>query len=730
MPRSRKTAQPARPLETPVPTAEVRGHSAPTLKQEKIERKAAKAEKKASSKKAEPGLATPLVALPPAELTGRRRIVIEHVAPAIDGGEFPVKRIVGDTVEVTAAVFGDGHDQIRALLRHRPAQANAWDEIPLEFKENDQWGARFAVVAEGFHEFQIEAWMDHFESWRHGLQKKVEGGAEVHVELLAGRELLRETAQRAATAGGAADAKALEGAAESLVDVNRSERERAELALNPGLQLLAERYPDRSLATRSQAYPLLVEREKARCSAWYEFFPRSWGEQPGEHGTFQTAARILPEIARLGFDTVYLPPVHPIGTAHRKGKNNRLEAAPDDVGSPWAIGAAEGGHKAIHPQLGTLADFRRFVQEAEKNGLEVALDIAFQCSPDHPYVKEHPQWFKWRADGTVQYAENPPKKYQDVLPLNFETEDWENLWLELRSVFEHWVEQGVKIFRVDNPHTKPLEFWRWLIADLKAKHPDVLLLAEAFTRPHVMYRLGKVGFTWGYTYFTWRHGVEDLTAYVEELTKTEVKDQFRPNFWPNTPDIHPPTLRYDGRPAFITRLVLAATLSSNYGLYGPVYELCEAEGMEGKEELLNNEKYELRWWDWDRPGNLKEIMAQINKIRRQNPALQQTNNILFAPTDNPALLAYAKYSDDRQNLILCVVNLDPRSAQAGFVNVPTGELGLGDTAPYLVKDLLADGRYLWRGARNYVRLEPWVCPAHIFRINKEQRREENFEYFL
>lgn len=700
------------------PSPESSPTTAKTAKAPRRRKKAATSSGKASS-----------LGLPLTKYAGRSRVVIEKIEPALDGGEFPVKRIVGDKVEVSAAIFGDGHDQIRAVLRHRPTGAKKWDEVPLDDKGNDLWGASYTVVAEGFHEFKIEAWVDHFESWRHGLKKKVEANAEVHVELLAGRELLRAAAERAGGKGDA-DAKALLGAAESLVDVTRSERERAELALNPGLELLALRYPDRSLATESAAYPILVERELARSSAWYEFFPRSWGDNPGEHGTFKTAARILPEIARMGFNVVYLPPIHPIGLSHRKGKNNSLTAEPDDVGSPWAIGSAEGGHKAIHPQLGTMADFKKFVKAANDEGMEIALDIAFQCSPDHPYVKEHPQWFKWRPDGTVQYAENPPKKYQDVLPLNFETEDWENLWLELRDVFEHWVQAGVKIFRVDNPHTKPLEFWRWLIADLKTKHPDVLLLAEAFTRPHVMYRLGKAGFTWGYTYFTWRHGVDDLTEYVEELTQTDIKDCFRPNFWPNTPDIHPPTLRYDGRPAFISRLVLAATLSSNYGLYGPVYELCESEGVEGKDELINNEKYELRWWDWNRAGNLKEILAQVNKIRRKNPAFLQTNNIQFVPTDNAALLAYVKYTDDRSNLVLCVVNLDPRNAQSGWLNLPLGVLGLDDASPYLVKDMLADGRYLWRGERNYVRLEPWVCPAHIFHISKEHRREHNFEYFL
>jgi starch synthase (maltosyl-transferring) len=439
---------------------------------------------------------------------------------------------------------------------------------------------------------------------------------------------------------------------------------------------------------------------------------------------------LLPEIARLGFDVIYLPPIHPIGTTKRKGKNNSPVAEAGDVGSPWAIGSEHGGHKAVAPELGTLEDFERFVSRARDNGLEVAIDIAFQASPDHPYVKEHPEWFRWRPDGTVQYAENPPKKYQDVLPFHFETEDWPALWEELKSVVLFWIERGVRVFRVDNPHTKPIRFWEWLIAEIKRDYPDVIFLSEAFTRPKVMRRLAKAGFTQSYTYFTWRNTKQEIIDYLTELTGTESREFFRPNFWPNTPDILSEFLQYGGRPAFIMRLILAATLSSNYGVYGAAYELCANEAVPGKEEYLNSEKYELKRWEPNQPGNLRNLIARVNRIRRENPALQTTWNLKFYETDNEHILFYGKATDDHSNLLLIAVNLDPFHPHSGYVQTPLAEFGIDPKQPYLAHDLLSDDKYIWQGARNFVSLDPQSMPAHIFRIHRRMRREADFDYFM
>lgn len=659
---------------------------------------------------------------------GEARVVIDKVTPTVDGGIFPAKRLIGEAVEVHADVFTDGHDAIAVVLQYRKLGESGWNELPMLDATNDRWKATFTPDQIGIWEYAVTGWVDHFQSWLHGLRKKVEGGQDVSVELLIGAELLEQASARASRN----DAKTLSDWAATLRGHNQIPvAGLVELALSEPLGSLARRYPDRTHATTTErVYSVMVEREKAGYSTWYEFFPRSWGEEPGRHGTFRSSEAILPEIARMGFDVVYLPPIHPIGHSHRKGKNNTLKANPDDVGSPWAIGSKNGGHKAIEPQLGTLADFRHFIAAADRSGLEVAIDIAFQCSPDHPYVKEHPDWFKWRPDGTVQYAENPPKKYQDVLPFNFECDNWQQLWTELKSVFEFWIGQGVKIFRVDNPHTKPIDFWQWLIADLKAHHPEVILLAEAFTRPKVKYRLGKIGFSHGYTYFTWRNSRDELRDYLTELTRTEVADYFRPNFWPNTPDILPEVLQYGGRPAFIMRYVLAATLSSNCGMYGPAFELCVGEANPGKEEYFYSEKYEVKHWDWEAPGNIKEIITMVNRIRRQNPALQRTNNITFADTDNGALLAYIKTSPSGTNSILTVVNMDPYHTHSGWVTIPWETLGFQDDRMYMVQDLLAGGRFLWQGNSNYVKLEPHTCPAHIFRVYREQRREQDFDYFM
>ena len=508
--------------------------------------------------------------------------------------------------------------------------------------------------------------------------------------------------------------------------------EPAATALDEVMCALAMRYPDRSLEARwGVDMPLVVDRERARYSTWYELFPRSAGTEPGKHGTFKDVEKRLPYVAELGFDVLYMPPIHPVGRERRKGKNNAVSAGPDDVGSPWAIGAKEGGHKSILPALGTPEDFRSLVKAAAKHGIEIALDMAFQCAPDHPYVKEHPEWFRKRPDGSVQYAENPPKKYQDIYPFDFESADWRAMWQELKSVFDFWIGEGVKIFRVDNPHTKPFAFWEWLIGSVRRDHPEVIFLSEAFTRPKVMLELAKRGFTQSYTYFAWRHSSEELRAYFTELTRTDVAEFFRPNLWPNTPDILPEHLQTGGRGAFIARLVMAATLSANYGIYGPAFELMEAAPREpGSEEYLDSEKYELRHWDLERADSLRAYIAAFNRIRRENPALQSDAGLRFCNTDNDQLLAYSKQTADGANLIVCVVNLSPHHTHGGWVELDLAALGIEPDRPYQMHDLLSGARYMWNGPRNFVQLDPQRSPAHVFRVRRRLHREQDFDYFL
>jgi starch synthase (maltosyl-transferring) len=485
-----------------------------------------------------------------------------------------------------------------------------------------------------------------------------------------------------------------------------------------------EKYTDRPFAvTYPKALVVSAEREKAGFSTWYEMFPHSCASEAGKHGTFTDCEARLPYIAEMGFDVLYLPPIHPVGRTNRKGKNNAVTTVPGDPGTPWAIGTAEGGHKAINPELGTPGDFKHLMAKAKEYGIEIALDIAFQCSPDHPYVKEHPEWFLRRPDGSIQYAENPPKKYQDIYPLNFETEHWRELWEELKSIVVYWAEQGLRIFRVDNPHTKSFHFWEWLITGVKKDYPDAVFLAEAFTRPKVMYRLAKLGFTQSYTYFTWRNSKSELTDYLIELTQSPVKDFFRPNFWPNTPDILHAYLQNGGRPAFMTRLVLAGTLCSNYGIYGPAFELMENTPRKtGSEEYLNSEKYEIKHWDIGREDSLKDFIGCVNHIRRENPALHRNYNLWFNATSNDSLICYSKHTADLSNIILVVVNLDPRAVQSGTVNVPLNAWGFDTEQSYQVHDLLNDKLYTWRGEWNPVELDPKVCPAHIFRLVDTARR--------
>ncbi|MEO8038134.1 MAG: alpha-1,4-glucan--maltose-1-phosphate maltosyltransferase [Betaproteobacteria bacterium] len=657
---------------------------------------------------------------------GRVRAVIESVTPCIDGGRFAAKRTAGERVVVEADCFTDGHDTLAARVLWRRPDDETWRESPMTALGNDRWRGSFPVTEIGRYVYTVTAWVDPFLSWRHDFRRRVEP-EDIAIAALDGAGLIEAAAARAATA----DAPRLVDWAARL----RAEREPVtlqEIALDPELALLAASYPDRRHATTFAAeLPLVVDRERARFSTWYEIFPRSAAPKPDRHGTFADCEERLPYIARMGFDVLYLPPVHPIGRERRKGPNNTLVARADDVGSPWAIGAAEGGHKSVHPPLGTLADFRRLVAAAHGHGIEIALDIAFQCAPDHPYVQEHPSWFRWRPDGTVQYAENPPKKYQDIYPFNFESDDWRGLWDELESVFEFWVEQGVRIFRVDNPHTKAFPFWEWAIGEIKRKHPDVLFLAEAFTRPRVMHRLAKLGFSQSYTYFSWRNTKTELTQYFTELAHGPGCEYFRPNAWPNTPDILPEFLQFGGRPAFMIRLVLAATLAASYGIYGPAFELSEHLARDpGGEEYLDSEKYQLRAWELDRADSLADFIARANQARRENPALQSDRGLQFFPTDNDHLICYAKSTESGDNIVLAVVNLDPYHAQSGWVDLDLEALGLDPSAPYQMHELLSGARYLWNGARNFVSLDPARAPAHVFRLRRRVRTERDFDYFL
>ncbi len=651
------------------------------------------------------------------DIEGRKRVIIEHLNPQVENGQFTAKRAIGDTVDVYADIYADGHDMVKAFIQYKIKSGRKWQEAPMEMINNDHWKGRFKPDRPGVYEFTILAYVDHFASWQYGLRKKFEAQQDVSVEMLIGAELIEHTARQ--TTG--KDAEILKSYAATLRKNDHREAiiHGVELALSDEVSYLISQYYNRSDATTyPQMLKVEVERKKALFSTWYELFPRSTASQVGKHGTFKDTEKIFPRIADMGFDVVYLPPIHPIGRKFRKGLNNALEANQGDPGSCWAIGSEEGGHKAIHPELGTMKEFKHMLAEAEKYDIEIALDIAFQCSPDHPYVNDHPEWFKWRPDGSVQYAENPPKKYQDILPLNFENDDWKNLWKELKSVIVYWIDAGVKIFRVDNPHTKAFGFWEWAIGKIRAKNPEVIFLAEAFTRPRVMERLAKIGFNQSYTYFTWRNSPYEMREYLEELTKTATRDYFRPNFWPNTPDILPPILVHGGEPAFIFRLILAATLSSNYGLYGPVYEFGHNTPYPGKEEYLDSEKYEIKHWDWDKDTRLREIITRINKIRKENPALQDTFNIHFGDSGNPNILCFGKYDEETNNCMIIAVNMDPYNTHGSTVRLPLEKLGINPHTPFTVHDLISFSRYHWQGEWNYVELNPYQFPAHIFRVEQ------------
>jgi starch synthase (maltosyl-transferring) len=657
----------------------------------------------------------------------RRRAIISAVKPEIDCGRFAIKRTIGETVAVEADVFADGHDDVACAVLFKKDGAADWQEVRMRPLANDRWAAEFRVGEPGCYLYTLEAWVDLFQTWRRDLIKRLEAGQDVATDLVIGGRLLQEASGRAV-----GDDKKRLGAGADALQGNTEDPTAREMALDEQLAATALRYPDRSLATRyDKELPVSVDRVKARFSSWYEFFPRSCSPEPGRHATWRDAEARLAYAASMGFDVVYLPPIHPIGASVRKGRNNSNQPGPEDVGSPWAIGAAQGGHKSIHPELGSVEDFEHFVATSAKLGLEVALDIAFQCSPDHPYVREHPEWFRHRPDGSIQYAENPPKKYQDIFPLDFETADWQALSEELTGVVRFWIHKGIRIFRVDNPHTKAFPFWERLIAEVRRSFPETIFLAEAFTRPKVMYRLSKLGFTQSYTYFTWRNTKQELIDYFTELTRTEVREYFRPNLWPNTPDILPEYLQFGGRPAFIVRLVLAATIGASYGIYGPAFELAENQPLHpGSEEYLDSEKYELRRWDIDSPESLKALITKVNQARRENAALQSDWSLRFHDVANEMLLCYSKATPDFSNAIVIVVNLDPHHTHGGWVHLDLASLGLDSERPYQVHELLTDNRYLWTGARNYVELDPQTSPAYIFRIRRKIRTERDFDYFL
>ena len=649
----------------------------------------------------------------------RRRVVIEGVTPELDCGRFPIKRVTGESVEVEADIFADGHDTLRARLVWRHESQRAWrgtDMLPLG---NDRWRGSFEVARLGRYVYGLIAWVDPFATWRGDLEKRMAADQDIDIDLRIGADLIDAAAQRAAER----DRDALRAFADALRDGTIEARTQA--ALEPRLSRLAARYPDLRHATRyGRELHVVVDPPRASFSAWYELFPRSTVDGQPRHGTLRDVIDRLDYVAELGFDVLYLPPIHPIGRTARKGPNNAETGGPDAVGSPWAIGAAEGGHKSVLPELGTVEDVRALADAARARGIELALDIAFQVAPDHPYVAAHPDWFRRRPDGTVQYAENPPKKYQDIYPFDFDTGAWQSLWQELESVFRFWIDQGVRTFRVDNPHTKSFSFWEWTIGRLKADYPDVVFLSEAFTRPRVMYRLAKLGYSQSYTYFAWRYTKQDFIDYLTELTATDVVEYFRPNFWPNTPDILTEQLQSGSRSVFMTRLVLAATLSSSYGIYGPAFELMEHVPREpGSEEYRDSEKYQLRQWNLNRPDSLRDFITRVNRIRRDNPALHGNRSLRFHRIDNDQLLAYSKQDVATGNVVLVVVNLDPHWTQSGWVELPITDFGLVADEGYHVHDLLSGARYTWEGERNYVELNPHAVPVHIFRLDQPTEDE-------
>jgi starch synthase (maltosyl-transferring) len=644
---------------------------------------------------------------------GRQRVIIAHISPVVENGSYPAKAVVNEDLVISADIFSDGHDEVSASVLIRHKKERSWKELPLTLIGNDHWELPVRLVKEGIYQFRVQAWIDHFTTWKKGLLKKHTAGQPLDIEIQIGAAIIEQASQRAK----GKERKLLEEWISSLPQMSVEDVIRAIADEELSKAMYTSRNPE-LVTTDPGIYEIESERTKAGFSTWYELFPRSAAQEPGKHGTFSDVKKLLPRIAEMGFDVLYIPPIHPIGEMKRKGKNNSLVAAEGDPGSPWAIGSKDGGHQSIHPELGTLKEFQSLVKEALKYDIEIALDIAFQCAPDHPFVQEHPQWFRWRPDGTVQYAENPPKKYEDILPFDFETEDWENLWIALKDIIEYWIGKGVTIFRIDNPHTKSLAFWEWAITTIRKKNPHIIFLAEAFTRPRIMEQLAKAGFNQSYTYFTWRNTKKELEEYLTELTQTGKRYYFRPNFWPNTPDILPPGLTQGGENAHIMRLILAGTMSSNYGLYGPAYEFGLTEPMPGKEEYNHNEKYEIKHWDWNRYTRIGELITRLNRIRKQHPALQSTWNIRFAETDNDQVICYTKAAEEENDLLIIAVNLDPFNTQSATVKLPLEKLGIPHDQPFLVRDLLSGDKYTWQGEYNYVRLDPYEMPAHLFKVER------------
>ncbi|HEY3405886.1 MAG TPA: alpha-1,4-glucan--maltose-1-phosphate maltosyltransferase [Ohtaekwangia sp.] len=640
------------------------------------------------------------------EFTGKSRVIIENVQPQVDAGLYPAKRTIGERVDVTADIFGDGHDHIRAHLWYKKEGESDWTIAEMKHTGNDQWLASFYVQAKGNYLFTLVAWMDHFETWYDGFKKKALAKVDVTLELKEGIAYLTKLAGEN-NAQLLKAAKQLEGEYTSALQYVLSDNFERIVHGNPLIE---------HETVFNKVLTISVEHKKANFSTWYELFPRS-ASLDGKHGTFKDVVTLLPRVASMGFDVLYLPPVHPIGKVNRKGKNNSVTSQPGEPGSPWAIGSDEGGHKAVHPDLGGLEEYKKLIAEAKRHKIDIALDLAFQCAPDHPYVKEHPEWFKQRPDGSIQYAENPPKKYQDIYPFNFETEQWQALWEELKSVITFWIDQGITIFRVDNPHTKPIPFWQWAIAEVNKVYPDIIFLSEAFTRPKIMASLGKIGFTQSYTYFTWRVQKNEIIEYMNELVSGPSRNYFRPNFWPNTPDILPWHLQHQGENIFILRFALAATLSSNYGMYGPAYEFYDNIPVEGKEEYYNSEKYEVKHYDWKKTNRMTDIISIVNKARKTHAALQSTWNIQFCTVENPNLLAYLKATDDLSSIVLVIVNLDPGSKQWGYVQLPKDKLKLGDRINIKAHDLMTDEHYTWTQEWNYVEVDPHKMPFHLFKID-------------
>ncbi len=641
------------------------------------------------------------------------RVIIENVKPNIEGGQYIAKGIEGDPFLVDADIFADGHDLINAHLLFRKEGAKTWKEAPFKPMGNDLWTAQFTPETQGYYEYKIEAWIDYALTWHHGLVKKIEDDQNVSVELKDGKGFFTSLKRKKLDAS---QTKLVTGCLEAIN--GKYAKKRLTVFKKPEVEALFRTYPEKRFKSEFDLnLKMYADREKAVFSTWYEFFPRSASDKDGIHGTFKDCEKRLPRIAEMGFDTLYFPPVHPVGELNRKGKNNTTEAKEGDAGSPWAIGSQHGGHRSIHPELGKLEDYKRLIKAARKLGIEVAMDFALQCAPDHPYVKEHPSWFKWRSDGTVQYAENPPKKYQDILPIYFESEDHEKLWHELIGLAKYWVDQGITVFRVDNPHTKPFHFWKALIEEVKSHNDQAIFLSEAFSRPRIMEGLAKAGFTQSYTYFTWRHSKADFIEYLTELTQTDRKFYFRPNFWPNTPDINPFELQGASETKHLIRYFMAFTLSSNAGVYGPVYELMHSDALPGREEYLNSEKFEVKHYDWSKTNRITAHMSRINQVRKENSALQRTNNIQFCTIENDQILAYFK-SDGQDNHVLAVVNLDERNTQSGWVQLPLEQMGIQAGEEFRVNDLIAETGYIWHDEWNFVELRPPGLPYHLFQIEK------------